>query len=158
MKQFILLTVFLVVYVNAEAQGLGVPDAHEETAPAKFAPDIELADMVYVDGASPTRPMVDPDQPRSYEEIAYQLHTVQGSIATFYNRSLRRNSGIQGVVVVNFEIQPEGRVSSCSIVASEIADEKLLDSICSRISGLAFESLNIKDSISVNKRFEFVPD
>src|SRR5690606_37580384 len=59
---------------------------------------------------------------RSREEIERVFDTNTGRIFTLYNRALRENPALQGKVVLRLTIAPDGRVTFCEVVSSELKD------------------------------------
>ena len=70
---------------------------------------------------------------RSIEEIRRVFDTNKGAIFAIYNRSLRANPALQGEVVLELVISPSGQVIDCKVVASEIADQTMIDKIVNRV-------------------------
>lgn len=70
---------------------------------------------------------------RSIEEIRRVFDSNKGAIFAIYNRSLRANPALQGEVVLELVINPAGQVVACKVVASEIADQIMIDKIVNRV-------------------------
>lgn len=70
---------------------------------------------------------------RSIEEIRRVFDTNKGAIFAIYNRALRSDPSLQGKVVLELVIAPDGQVTDCRVVASEITDETVVAKIVSRI-------------------------
>ncbi|MGK0224797.1 MAG: protein TonB, partial [Limisphaerales bacterium] len=69
---------------------------------------------------------------RSIEEIRRVFDSNKGAIFAIYNRTLRSNPALQGEVVLELVIDPNGRVIGCKVVASEITDQTMIDKIVNR--------------------------
>lgn len=70
---------------------------------------------------------------RSIEEIRRVFDANKGAIFAIYNRALRSDPTLQGKVVLELVIDPNGRVVDVSVVASEINDDALVAKIVNRI-------------------------
>ena len=81
---------------------------------------------------------------RSIEEIRRVFDTNKGAIFAIYNRTLRSNPALQGEVVLELVIDPDGRVVDCKVVASEITDQTMIDKIVNRIRLFNFGTRDVK--------------
>ena len=70
---------------------------------------------------------------RSIEDVRRVFDSNKGAIFAIYNRSLRSNPALQGEVVLELVISPTGQVVECKVVASEIADQTMIDKIVNRV-------------------------
>ena len=70
---------------------------------------------------------------RSIEEIRRVFDTNKGAIFAIYNRALRADPTLQGKVVLELVISPEGQVMDVKVVASEIDDEAVVAKIVNRV-------------------------
>jgi periplasmic protein TonB len=75
---------------------------------------------------------IDPRE-RSIEEIRRVFDANKGAIFAIYNRALRQDASLQGKVVLELKIDPDGRVLDCRVVSSELADDGVVGKIVSRI-------------------------
>src|SRR5215469_6771913 len=62
---------------------------------------------------------------RSPEEIALVFDRNKGRIYSLYARALRDNAELQGKLVLEFTIAPNGSVTMCRVVSSELKDPEL---------------------------------
>lgn len=81
---------------------------------------------------------------RSIEEIRRVFDSNKGSIFAIYNRTLRSNPALQGEVVLELVIDPNGRVIECKVVASEIDDQMMIDKIVNRVRLFDFGPRDVK--------------
>jgi len=134
-------------------------ERNKPAAALVFSNDLaDLADTDESDRPSgPPVPEIDPSKPRSNEEIQYVFHKNRGAIFALYNRALRRDPKIEGLVIFRLTILPNGRVETCEIAESEIEDEKLLEKMRSRFKLLQFEPLNVSESTTILFPIEFFP-
>lgn len=75
---------------------------------------------------------------RSEESIRATLDSNKSSLYAIYNRALREDPSLQGKVVFKLVIEPDGSVSSCSIVSSELNDSALGNKLVSRMKLINF--------------------
>jgi len=93
---------------------------------------------------------------RSAEEIQAVMERNQGRLNTLYNRALRRNPALAGKVVLSLTITPDGDVSSCTIVSSELEAPALERKLVARILLYQFESRDVSET-TVSYPVEFFP-
>ena len=93
---------------------------------------------------------------RSREEIETVFDRNKSAIFALYNRALRDNPALQGKVVVELTIAPDGEVTACRIVSSELKDEDLERKLVSRIKLFRFESKDVAP-ITTTKPIDFYP-
>jgi protein TonB len=94
---------------------------------------------------------------RSREEIERVFDANKGRIFTLYNRALRENPALQGKVVLRLTISPDGRVTFCEIVSSELNDAELERGLVQRVLQFQFEPRNDVESITTTKPIDFFP-
>jgi len=68
----------------------------------------------------------------------------KSSLFTLYNRELRKNPSLQGKVVLSLTIEPDGTVSSCEIVSSDLDSPKLERKIVSRVRLFNFGAMPVE--------------
>jgi len=93
---------------------------------------------------------------RSAEEIKAVLERNKGRLNTLYNRALRRNPALGGKVVLSLTITPDGEVSECSIVSSELDAPVLERKLVARILLYQFEARDVSET-TVSYPIEFFP-
>ena len=93
---------------------------------------------------------------RSREEIETVFDRNKSAIFALYNRALRDNPSLQGKVVVELTISPDGEVTACRIVSSELKDEELERKLVSRIKLFRFDSKDVAP-ITTTKPIDFFP-
>ena len=62
---------------------------------------------------------------RTSDEVERVFQKYRGRIDSLYNRALRKNPMLQGKVVIELTVAPNGQVVSARIVSSELGDETL---------------------------------
>jgi len=83
-------------------------------------------------GAAQDRRQIDA-RARSIEEIRRVFDANKGAIFAIYNRALREDATLQGKVVLELVIDPDGAVTDVRVVASELDDEALVAKIVNRV-------------------------
>ncbi len=63
---------------------------------------------------------------------------------TLYNRALRQNPALQGKLVLKLTIEPDGRVSACEVVSSELGDKELEQKLVQRVLLFQFEKRDVE--------------
>lgn len=94
---------------------------------------------------------------RSREEIERVFDANKGRIFTLYNRALRENPALQGKVVLRLTIAPDGRVTFCEIVSSELGDPDLERGLVQRVLLFQFEARDDVEAITTTKPIDFFP-
>ena len=93
---------------------------------------------------------------RSIEEIRRVFDSNKDAIFAIYNRTLRSNPALQGEVVLELVIDPNGRVVDCKVVASEITDQTMIDKIINRVRMFNFGMRNVKTT-TIRYPVHFLP-
>jgi TonB family protein len=93
---------------------------------------------------------------RSREEIERVFDRNKGAIYALYNRALRENPALEGKVVLRLTISPDGVVTACEIVSSELGDPDLEQKLVQRVMLFQFEAKDV-DTITTTKPIDFFP-
>ncbi len=93
---------------------------------------------------------------RTREEIQTVFDQNKGAVYALYNRALRKDPSLRGKVVLELTISPDGRVTSCRIVSSELNDEQLEKKLVSRIKLFKFQAKDV-DTAVVSYPIDFLP-
>jgi len=93
---------------------------------------------------------------RSREEIELVFDKNKGAIFALYNRALRRDPSLEGKLVLKLTIDPNGSVSFCEVVSSELGDEELERKLVQRIKMFRFEARDV-EAITTTKPIDFFP-
>ncbi len=80
---------------------------------------------------------------RSAEEVERVFQKNKGAIFSIYNRALRKNPSLEGKVVVELTIAPNGSVIKVKIVSSELGDEKLERKLVLKIKKFKFANAKV---------------
>jgi protein TonB len=93
---------------------------------------------------------------RSPEEIALVFDRNKGRIYNLYARALRDNAELQGKLVLEFTIAPNGAVTMCRVVSSELKDPELEKKIISLVRLFQFQPEDV-DAVTATKPIDFFP-
>ncbi len=93
---------------------------------------------------------------RTREEIQTVFDQNKGAVYALYNRALRKDPTLRGKVVLELTISPDGRVTKCRIVSSELNDKSLERKLVSRIKLFKFASKDV-DTAVVSYPIDFLP-
>jgi protein TonB len=93
---------------------------------------------------------------RSREEIELVFDKNKGAIFALYNRALRRDPSLEGKLVLKLTIDPNGVVSFCEVVSSELGDAELERKLVARIKMFRFEARDV-EAITTTKPIDFFP-
>lgn len=93
---------------------------------------------------------------RSTESIQLVIDRNKNAFDRLYSRALRNTPDLNGVVVLRFTIAPSGKVTSCSIVSSELNNPELENKLVSRFKLLDFGAQDVP-AITATKPLSFYP-
>jgi periplasmic protein TonB len=93
---------------------------------------------------------------RSEEEIALVFDRNKGAIFAIYTRALREKPELQGKLVLELTISPQGEIVRCEVVSSELKDPELERKLVARIKLFRFEARDV-GTITVTKPIDFFP-
>ena len=93
---------------------------------------------------------------RDLEKIQIMFDRNKSSLFTLYNRQLRKDASLQGKVVLNIAIAPSGKVTSASIVSSQLGDPTLESKILQRVKLINFGAEDVP-SFTFNYPIDFYP-
>lgn len=80
---------------------------------------------------------------RSDESISLGFDGVHGALQALYQRALRSNPEMKGKITFRLEIQADGKVSQCEIVASELGDAELERKLSARVRQIDFGAKDV---------------
>ncbi len=93
---------------------------------------------------------------RSREEVELVFDRNKAAIYALYSRALRDNPALQGKVVLEVTISPNGDVTACRVVSSELNDPELERKLVARVQMFQFEAKDVATMTTV-KPIEFFP-
>ncbi|WP_111656921.1 TonB family protein [Isoalcanivorax indicus] len=94
--------------------------------------------------ASETERRPDGTSRRTSEQLRQTFNRYAGRFNSLYQRALRENPAMQGTVVLNLEIAPDGSVSDASIRSSELNDAELERRILLVVRNMDFGALPVE--------------
>jgi protein TonB len=93
---------------------------------------------------------------RGEEEIEKVFQQNKGAIFSLYNRELRKDPTLQGKVVMELIIAPNGKVVKCRIVSSELNNPTLERKLVSRVKLFRFAAKDVAQ-VTVSYPIDFLP-
>ncbi len=93
---------------------------------------------------------------RSREEIELVFDKNKGVIFALYNRALRNDPTLEGKLVLRLTIAPNGQVTFCEVVSSELNAPELENKLVQRIKLFRFEAKDV-EAITTTKPIDFFP-
>ncbi len=93
---------------------------------------------------------------RGEEEIELVFQRNKAAIFSLYNRALRRDPSLQGKVIVELTIRPDGVVSKCRVISSELKNPALEQRLATRIKLFRFAAKPVA-TITVTYPIDFLP-
>ncbi len=107
-------------------------------------------------GSSATRSGTSGRASRSREEIELVFDKNKGAIFALYNRALRKDPSLEGKLVLRLTIAPNGQVTMCEVVSSELGDAELERKLVQRVKLFRFEARDV-EAITTTKPIDFFP-
>ncbi len=93
---------------------------------------------------------------RSREEIELVFDKNKGAIFALYNRALRQDPSLEGKLVLRLTIAPNGQVTMCEVISSELDDKELERKLVQRVKLFRFEAKDV-EAITTTKPIDFFP-
>lgn len=93
---------------------------------------------------------------RSREEIELVFDKNKGAIFALYNRALRMDPSLEGKLVLRLTIAPNGQVTACEVVSSELGDQELENKLVQRVLMFRFDARDV-EPITTTKPIDFFP-
>ena len=93
---------------------------------------------------------------RSREEIELVFDRNKAAIYALYNRALRSDPTLRGRLVLELTIAPNGAVTGCTVVSSELSDPEFERRLVARVMLFRFEDKDVA-TVTTTKPIEFFP-
>jgi len=93
---------------------------------------------------------------RPEQEIEQVFQKNKGAIFSIYNRALRKDPSLQGKVILELTIAPNGKVTKCRIISSELNNAKLERKLIARVKLFKFKASNAQQVV-VKYPIDFLP-
>ncbi len=98
-----------------------------------------------------------PGPSRTDEEIQIVFDKYKAALYRIYNRELRKNPTLQGKMVLRLTIEPDGKVSACSVDSSDMDSASLDKKIAARVKKFNFGAKEDVPSITILYPIDFLP-
>lgn len=95
--------------------------------------------------------------PRSDEEIQIVFDRYKSALFRIYNRELRNNPALHGRMVLRVVIEPDGRVSSCSVKSTDMDSPALSAEIVERVLKINFGAKEGIPAVTILYPIDFMP-
>lgn len=93
---------------------------------------------------------------RSEEEITLVFDRHKSQLQSIYNRARRSNPSLQGKLVLEITILPDGSVAEAKVVSTELGDKALITRLLARIRQFDFGAKDVVTA-TVSYPIEFMP-
>ena len=98
-----------------------------------------------------------PGPSRTDEEIQIVFDKYKSALYRIYNRELRKNPTLQGKMVLRLTIEPDGKVSACTVDSSDMDSTSLDKKIAARVKKFNFGVKEDVPSITILYPIDFLP-
>ena len=98
-----------------------------------------------------------PGPSRTDEEIQIVFDKYKSALYRIYNRELRKNPTLQGKMVLRLTIEPDGKVSACTVDSSDMDSASLDKQIAARVKKFNFGVKEDVPSITILYPIDFLP-
>ena len=98
-----------------------------------------------------------PGPSRTDEEIQIVFDRYKSALYRIYNRELRKNPTLQGKMVLRLTIEPDGKVSACSVDSSDMDAPELDKKIADRVKKFNFGAKEGVPAITILYPIDFLP-
>jgi outer membrane biosynthesis protein TonB len=98
-----------------------------------------------------------PGPSRTDEEIQIVFDKYKAALYRIYNRELRKNPTLQGKMVLRLTIEPDGKVSACTVDSSDMDSVSLDKKIAARVKKFNFGVKEDVPSITILYPIDFLP-
>jgi len=98
-----------------------------------------------------------PGPSRTDEEIQIVFDRYKSALYRIYNRELRKNPTLQGKMVLRLTIEPDGKVSACTVDSSDMDSAELDKKIAARVKKFNFGAKEGVPTITILYPIDFLP-
>ncbi len=98
-----------------------------------------------------------PGPSRTDEEIQIVFDRYKSALYRIYNRELRKNPTLQGKMVLRLTIEPDGKVSACTVDSSDMDAPELDKKIADRVKKFNFGAKDGVPAITILYPIDFLP-
>ena len=93
---------------------------------------------------------------RSREEIELVFDRNKSALYALYSRALRRAPGLSGKLVLELTIAPDGTVTACRVLESQLGDPDFERKVVARVKMFRFEARQVAE-VTASKPLDFFP-
>lgn len=93
---------------------------------------------------------------RTDGEIEKVFQENKGAIFSIYNRALRDDPGLQGKLILEITISPEGMVTNCRVISSDLKNPEFERKVIARVKLFKFKPANVAVT-TVKYPIDFLP-
>ena len=115
---------------------------------------------------SPIAPITGADRPkarggpgpaRTDEEIQIVFDRYKASFYRLYNRELRNNPALKGQMVLRLTIEPDGSVSMCALLSTDMDAPDLATQVVARVRTINFGAKEGVQAVTIVYPIDFLP-
>jgi len=141
--------------INTAALSRNVGGAGDNIGGVEFS---RVESSIGTDFAGEERPLSDgPGPSRTDEEIQIVFDKYKAALYRIYNRELRKNPTLQGKMVLRLTIEPNGKVSACTVDSSDMDAPTLDKKIAARVKKFNFGAKDGVPTITILYPIDFLP-
>ena len=141
--------------INTAALSRNVGGAGEGIGGVEFS---RVESSIGTDFAGEEQPLSSgPGPSRTDEEIQIVFDRYKAALYRIYNRELRKNPTLQGKMVLRITIEPDGKVSACSVDSSDMDSPSLDKKIAARVKKFNFGAKEGVPTITILYPIDFLP-
>ncbi len=141
--------------INTASLSRNVGNGGDSMGGVKFS---HVKSSIGTDFAGQDRPLSDgPGPSRTDEEIQIVFDRYKAALYRIYNRELRRNPTLQGKMVLKLTIDPDGKVSACTVDSSDMDAPELDRKIAARVKRFNFGAKAGVPAITILYPIDFLP-
>ncbi len=144
--------------VGSASKGINTAALSRDTGSTQLAGRTATQVKSSIDALSPNRKSQGNRRSasRSIEEIQIVFDKNKSAIYSMYNRALRKDSTLQGKLVLQLTIAPSGKVTGIELVSSELGDPALERKLVQRIKMINFGAKAV-GSVTLTYPIDFLP-
>jgi uncharacterized membrane protein YgcG len=116
-----------------------------------------LSPITPITGADRPKARSGPGASRTDEEIQIVFDRYKASFYRLYNRELRNNPALKGQMVLRLTIEPDGSVSMCALVSTDMDAPDLATQVVGRVRTINFGPKDGVQAVTIVYPIDFLP-
>ena len=116
-----------------------------------------LSPITPITGADRPKARSGPGPSRTDEEIQIVFDRYKASFYRLYNRELRNNPALKGQMVLRLTIEPDGSVSMCALVSTDMDAPDLATQVVGRVRTINFGPKDGVQAVTIVYPIDFLP-